>query len=277
MSLTTTRFDVVGGQLHRRHNELDPSRETLLFIHGLGESGLCFLEAFHQRQLRAFNIVVPDLLGFGESSEAADSDYSFLAQTTRILAVLDAIGVGRVNVIGHSMGGDIGTLFCQQRPDRAVSFVNVEGDLTPADLFISDQAVAAESEGRFVEWLREDFSLGKVLHWSMDWPSCVRYLASLSMCHDPAFLQSAREICALNQAALDRNAGAIGEAYRHLRVPRVYCWGSKSLSEESQEFLRDSGLANQPFSNSFHWVMLDQQELFYGFLAGFLVQHGSHA
>ena len=29
-----------------RHNEITPGRMTLLFLHGLGESGQCFQEAF---------------------------------------------------------------------------------------------------------------------------------------------------------------------------------------------------------------------------------------
>ena len=72
-----TTIEVDGGQMYYRYNDFDASRPTVLFIHGIGESGFCFLEAFQAPLLSDFNIVVPDLLGFGRSSPAADQDYTF--------------------------------------------------------------------------------------------------------------------------------------------------------------------------------------------------------
>ena len=40
---------------------------TLLFIHGLGESGLCFEELARRPELKALRLLIPDLPGYGRS------------------------------------------------------------------------------------------------------------------------------------------------------------------------------------------------------------------
>ena len=156
-------IEVDGGRLYYRHTDLDASRPTVFFIHGLGESGLCFLEAFASEALAVFNIIVPDLPGFGRSSPAADQDYSFSKQIVRLLALLDELGVAETHLVGHSMGGDIGTLFCQRQGDRVLSFVNIEGNLMADNRYIVEQSLRAEADSRFEEWLRDDFARKQVI------------------------------------------------------------------------------------------------------------------
>jgi pimeloyl-ACP methyl ester carboxylesterase len=273
MAVITTQFDVSGGQLYCRHNTLDPSRETLLFIHGLGESGLCFLEALQHPFFRKYNILIPDLIGFGRSAAAETDDYSFDSQIDRLATLLDETNTDRVHIIGHSMGGDLGTLFCGKYSARTVSFVNVEGDLTPDDRFITNKVIEADRDGRFVQWLRDDFARGIVVNWAESWPSCVRYLASLQLCAPSAFLTSAQQIYDLNAAAPNRDGGIIGVQYLRLSLTKVFCSGSESLSSGSKAFLTNNNLLHRPFPKTFHWVMLDAPQAFYGFLADFIAQN----
>ena len=58
---------VDGGVIFYRHTNIDPHRKTILFIHGLGDSSRVFREAFFEAGLQDFNIIVPDLLGYGKS------------------------------------------------------------------------------------------------------------------------------------------------------------------------------------------------------------------
>jgi pimeloyl-ACP methyl ester carboxylesterase len=265
-----TNIEVDGGQMYYRHNDFDASRPTVLFIHGIGESGLCFLEAFDTSLLGDFNIIVPDLLGFGRSSPAADHDYTFSKQITRIRALLDGLGVNEFNLVGHSMGGIIGTLFCHQHDDQVLSFVNIEGDLTSDARFITEPAMQSEADGRFEEWLRDDFAQHQIANLCHQWPSTVRYLASLNMCQSSAFLACIHEIYALMESLPGSNLALIGKTYLELNTPRVFCWGTESLSDSAQSFLTGSTLRHKTFSESFHWVMLDQTIQFYNFLSEFL-------
>src|SRR5258708_1844338 len=84
-----------------RRTVLNPQRPTLLFIHGLGESGLCFTEAFEQPALQGYNLVAPDNVGYGRSSSAANGDYSFETQIHRLKALLCALELKDVTLVGH--------------------------------------------------------------------------------------------------------------------------------------------------------------------------------
>ena len=256
--------------MYYRHNGFDSIRPTILFIHGIGESGLCFLESFHDSGLNDFNIIVPDLLGFGKSSQAEDRNYTFSQQIVRMNDLLNGLGVTEFNLVGHSMGGMIGTQFCDQHSGRILSFVNIEGDLTSDSRFIVDSAIQSDANGQFEEWLRDEFAQEQVISLCHQWPSTVRYLASLCMCHSKAFLDSAHEIDKIIEPLPDGKIAKIGKTYLELKTPRVFCWGAESLSGVAKEFLSSTNLINKGFPGSFHWVMLDQTDQFYSFLSEFL-------
>jgi len=269
-TLHESTAQVDGGQMYYRHNGIDLVRPTILFLHGIGESGLCFLEAFHDSRLTEFNIIVPDLIGFGKSSRAEQYGYTFSSQIVRLNSLLNELGVARFNLVGHSMGGMIGTQYCQQHGDRILSFVNIEGDLTSDNRFIVESAIQADANGRFEDWLRDEFARGLIIDICHQWPSTVRYLASLDMCESEAFLESAREIDRIIEPVSDDQTALIGKTYLELKTPRVFCWGSESLSNIARDFLVRTNLNNREFTGAFHWLMLDKTEQFYGFLAEFL-------
>ena len=132
----------------------------MLFLHGLGESGLSFSEAFDEIDLKEYNIVVPDLLGYGRSSAADGDGYSFEAQLERIwqLAEHQNFDLQEIHLIGHSLGGDLATLMCEQDDEtRIKSLVNVEGNLTSHDLFISRKAAWAAKRPDFKQWFDDEF------------------------------------------------------------------------------------------------------------------------
>jgi len=54
----------------RPSSAIQGDRPSLVFLHGLGESGLSFSKAFERPELARFNLVVPDLLGFGRTEAA---------------------------------------------------------------------------------------------------------------------------------------------------------------------------------------------------------------
>jgi pimeloyl-ACP methyl ester carboxylesterase len=266
-------LNVPGGVLFYRRTRIDPQRLTLLFLHGLGDSGQAFREAFGQAGLRAYNLVVPDLPGYGKSSPAADEDYCFHRQMRRLYQLVDSLGIEKFAVVGHSMGGDIGTLMCaNDRQGRIRALVNIEGDLTAGDRFITDRAIAAEKAGDFELWLRRCFTEEIV-------PSVLskyertrrRYRASLRLCETYAFLQNCKEIYALNEDQPPHRHGIIASIFDSLPVHKVFFWASESLSSRSQAYLKDKPYSHTPpFENSSHWIMIDQGEKFYKALARFV-------
>lgn len=268
---TETYLPLGNCSLFVRHTEIQRGRRSLVFLHGLGDSGSAFSEAFAQQELAGFNLIVPDLVGFGHSSAALDGDYSFGKQAERLWQALGSLGVETVTLIGHSMGGDLATLMAfWGRGERVRSLVSVEGNLTPRDLFISSRAAEAADQGRFGEWFSKDFAQTTVLEkWSQEWPSCRRYYESLLFCHQDAFRESARELVRRNGPVPGSLASEMGALYRSLSLPKVFCWGAESLADETQEFFVEAGLRHKRFANAFHWLMEDQAGEFYLFLRTF--------
>jgi len=88
----------------------------LFLVHGLGGSHLDYRLLLPHLGKR-FTCLVPDLPGFGLSAQP-DVSYStdFFCQTMVELA--EALGVGRADWVGHSMGGQVVLWLAASRPER---------------------------------------------------------------------------------------------------------------------------------------------------------------
>ena len=71
-----------------------------------------------------YDLYCVDLRGCGRS-EATQRGYSTNDQAQDVLAVLDAIGLDRVRLIGHETGGWIGFELCLTAPERFTAFLAV--------------------------------------------------------------------------------------------------------------------------------------------------------
>lgn len=87
----------------------------LVLIHGIGASKDHWprLAALVRDRVR---VVAPDLPGFGESDDAGD--LSMAGQGETVVALLDALGLGRVHLAGSSMGGRVAAEVAHRHPDR---------------------------------------------------------------------------------------------------------------------------------------------------------------
>ncbi|MCK4605789.1 MAG: alpha/beta fold hydrolase [candidate division Zixibacteria bacterium] len=115
-------------RLYVRHNDPTPERRTLLFIHGLGDSGLSFEDVFDDARFDGFNLVVPDLVGYGRSSGSSRRDgYGFESHLARLWDLIRTWNLPPLIIIGHSMGGDLSTLLCKSDTGGVIEgFVNID-------------------------------------------------------------------------------------------------------------------------------------------------------
>ncbi len=84
--------------------------KTVLLLHGKNFSGFCWERVIRLLAARGYRVVVPDQIGFGASSRP-DIHYSFHQMAANTRALLDRLGIARVVVVGHSMGGMLATRF----------------------------------------------------------------------------------------------------------------------------------------------------------------------
>jgi len=98
-------------------------------------------------------IIAPDWRGFGPTDSPHQDSFWFPDYLADLDALLDHYCPDTpVNLIGHSMGGHVATLYAGVRPQRVARLVNLEGFGMPA-------TVPAQAPTRQAQWLDELRSL----------------------------------------------------------------------------------------------------------------------
>ena len=68
-----------------------------------------------------YRVIVPDLVGFGESSKPPQADYAPRAQAERLSALMRQLGVTKLHLGGNSMGGHIALTYAARYPKEVES------------------------------------------------------------------------------------------------------------------------------------------------------------
>ena len=94
--------------------------EPLILIHGFGGNKDNFTRIADK--LEDYHLIIPDLLGFGDSSKPMSADYRANAQAQRLHELLQAKGVASaIHVGGNSMGGSISVAYAAMYPESVES------------------------------------------------------------------------------------------------------------------------------------------------------------
>jgi pimeloyl-ACP methyl ester carboxylesterase len=91
---------------------------TVVLLHGKNFCAATWEGTIRALTAAGYRVIAPDQIGFCKSTKPEDYQYSFhqLAANTRSL--LDSLGIGKVTVMGHSMGGMLATRFALLYPDQ---------------------------------------------------------------------------------------------------------------------------------------------------------------
>ena len=123
----------------------------LLFVHGIGSSldtwgGIPAVLAADPRAVLAV-----DLPGHGESSRGP-GDYSLGAMACALRDLLDHLGIDRVHLVGHSLGGGVSMQFAYQFPDRVASIVLVSSGGLGEEAFSGLRAASLPGSELALKW-----------------------------------------------------------------------------------------------------------------------------
>ncbi|WP_308468296.1 alpha/beta hydrolase [Rathayibacter soli] len=116
-----TGAELAGGQWHS-----NASGVPLLAIHGITASHQSWRTL--ARALPDVRVVAPDLRGRGRSNRLP-APWGMRDHADDAARVLDALGIERAVVVGHSMGGFVAVRLADQHPDRIASVVLIDGGL----------------------------------------------------------------------------------------------------------------------------------------------------
>lgn len=126
---------VNGEELFQAESRAANARVTLVLVHGAGENHLIWPAQL--RRMDGATVHALDLPGHGRSGGRGRASVDEYAQVVR--GLLDALGVERAVIAGHSMGGAIALQFASSLPERTVGLVLVA---TGAKLRVAPQILA---------------------------------------------------------------------------------------------------------------------------------------
>jgi pimeloyl-ACP methyl ester carboxylesterase len=105
----------------RMHVAEAGSGDPLVLLHGWPQHWYAWRRVIPELS-RHYRVLCPDLRGLGWS-DAPSSGYEKEELAADVLALLDALEIERVRLIGHDWGGTAGFLMCLHSPERVERYV----------------------------------------------------------------------------------------------------------------------------------------------------------
>jgi abhydrolase domain-containing protein 6 len=112
--------------------------ETVLLLHGFGGSKELWMR-FARHLTTDYHVVVPDIAGFGESSQIAQDRYDAEAQVKRIDRFMQELKIEKFHLAGNSLGGMYALMYGATYPKKVMTL----GLLAPAGIASPKSSEAA--------------------------------------------------------------------------------------------------------------------------------------
>lgn len=200
--------------------------EPVLLVHGITTYSFLW-EGVLQRLAATgrHDVVAVDLLGCGDSDKPLDASYSIKAHAELLGRFADALGLGRLHLVGHDLGGGVAQIMAVRQAERlrSLALVNSVGyDFWPVQPIIAlrtpvvrEILMAALDAGAFAMLVRRG-----LFHKDLATPELMaRY-------HRPLRTAEGRKAFVHFARCLDNaNLMEIAPALRELRLPTLVAWG----------------------------------------------------
>ena len=122
--------------------------EPVVLVHGFGASADSW-NRFAGKLAKRYRVIAPDLPGWGESTRLEAASYGYPAQVERLHQFLSALKLGRVHLVGHSMGGFIASAYAARYPDEVITL----GLIAPHGMVEPEPSELARSVAQGDNWL----------------------------------------------------------------------------------------------------------------------------
>lgn len=221
-------------------------RQKLICLAGFADNGSMFQGLFDTALGNDFDIVAPDLPGFGASPRNPEinmiEDYgAWVVRLAKILSPDQPAGL-----VGHSIAAAIAVSAAHRSPEVFTGLFSIEGNLTADDAYFSGKAAdwqdPAEFKQHFIQTIWKKAENEPILH---------RYYAAMLEADPVAMWELGRDAKTISVG------DTVGHAYRALTVPNRYYWARANTPQATQEFIAAHRIENQEFSDASHWPTVD--------------------
>lgn len=251
----------------------------LVLLHGFGNDATIWSD-FAPAVAPYYRTLAVDLRGHGDSGRDAASRYDYDFHVRDLERVFEALGIGRLVLVGHSFGGRVATLFAARHPERLAGLVLVDSGpeldargTTRIRLDMERTGGAAApiaSEAEYARMLSVAYPAAR--------PEAIARMARAGLRPlpgggferktDPAFHEAARRTTPEQAAERERRITAeLWDALRSVRCPALVVRGAASdvLSADVADRMADEVLPSGRLAvvaRASHSVMTDNPEGF---------------
>jgi pimeloyl-ACP methyl ester carboxylesterase len=240
-------FDAAGSVI--RWLDLPGQSPARVFLHGLGSVGSAVFGAVVAHPtVRENRSLLVDLPGHGLSDRPPDFGYSLDDHAAAIAKVCEAAGVDAIDLVGHSLGGDIAVVVAARYLGLVGRLVVAEANLDPLPRSVTggrfSQRIAAQGEEDFVARGYKEI-LDTVPGWA--------YM--LRLCDARAVYRSAVGLVTGSQPTMR-------EMLVSMTIPRTFIRGDRGEPLVDAEGLQAAGVSVATIRDAGHVMMDDQPEAF---------------
>ncbi len=269
-----SEFVRVGSQLV--HVEQSGEGEPVLLLHGFGASTYSWRKVIPTLSA-AHRVIAMDLNGFGYTERPKDlASYTREGQAALILGVLDALGIGRAHIVGHSYGGGVSLFLAATHPERFRTLVLVDSS---APTYPDDRRSRLASARPFANLFLRAFALR---------PAMVRRSLKASFFDDSlitpelvrAYLDRVRiegTEDAFYGLTVPRRVPGPKVIFEQIRVPALAIWGAEDqlipLASSRRTVARIPGSEFAVIEHCGHLPMEEKPEELLAALLPFLERH----
>jgi len=195
--------------------------EPVVLLHGFGASADSW-NRFAKPLTKRYHVIAPDQPGWGASTRLETASYGYPAQLERLHQFLSVLGLKRVHLVGHSMGGFISCAYAARYPDEVITL----GLIAPHGMAEPEPSELTKDAAKGDNWLvassHQEFDrlLNTVFAKRPYAPKVVvRYLAS------HAIRNSAKS--AKIFAEMQTNDPPLAELLPKIQAPALIVWGDQ--------------------------------------------------
>ncbi|TXD96786.1 alpha/beta hydrolase [Psychrobacter frigidicola] len=210
--------------------------EPLLLIHGFGGNKDNFTRIADK--LNGYHLIIPDLLGFGNSSKPDDADYRADAQAQRLHELLQAKGMASaIHIGGNSMGGSISVAYAAMHPDNVKSLWLLDSaGFWSAGLYDRYQNATADNNPLVIATTQEYFKLYKLV---MNKPPFIPKTVQAVFAQENI---ANRDLQAkIIEQIVEDNVEARAKVVAQYNIPTLIVWGAedKVIKTETAELMSE--------------------------------------
>lgn len=240
---------------------------TVVLLHGYGDTGDMWVPLARELA-RDHRVIVPDLRGMGLSARA-DAGFEKVNEAADIIAVLDALKVGQIDLVAHDIGNMVAYALAARNPDRVRRLVLMDAPVPgigPWEEILKNpllwhfrfggpdmERLVAGRERIYLDRFWNEFSAKP-----QNFPEADRVHYAALYAAPGRMHAGFRQFAAFDQDAIDNRAWLADHG--KLCMPVLAIGGEKSFGTQMAVVMRDGAtdVQEQVIPGAGHWLMEEQ-------------------